>query len=441
MLADPIGLLGRRLEDIVDESVGIVRRVYEVPREAGAADFFHYAARAADTAAFGGPQNFGNTGGASVRREIAIAKAVGEAIERYSAALYAAERLPLVSYAEADFPCVRPETFALHSQAQYDAPGFPWAPFDDDAPIRWTPALDLANWRVVYVPAAFTWIPYRFDQAQGETPIGQPISTGLACHESWARSALGGLCEAIERDAFTLMWQRQLSLPQIRVETLSDANYDLVQRFERTGDRVRLINLTTDLGVPVVLSVLRSEAAGRPAHVFAASADPDPEQAVLKALEELAHTRRYAQQVLQWMPCPSVEDDWAEVETQAHHLRLAADPQTRALYDFVFASRERIDFEDLPAPVRGDAETRLAAVARALATAGLSTYVADLTSPDVRGLGLSVTRTLAPGLNPLFMGHRLRALGGRRLSEAPARYAQAGLPADGALNPLPHPYP
>ena len=65
----------------------------------------------------------------------------------------------------------------------------------------------------------------------------------------------------------------------------------------------------------------------------------------------------------------------------------------------------------------------------------------DLTSPDVRPLGLSVVRTVIPGFHPLCMGYKIRALGGRRLWEVPQRLGFAGIAPDSGDNPAPHPYP
>jgi ribosomal protein S12 methylthiotransferase accessory factor len=169
--------------------------------------------------------------------------------------------------------------------------------------------------------------------------------------------------------------------------------------------------------------------------VFAASANPDPDDAVRKALEELAHTRRYSEQVLRWMPCPSSDEDYAEVATQAQHLRLAADPSSAEAFRFLFAASERIDFDDLVDRSTGTAAGDLEVVCEGIAQTGLRTYVADLTSPDIRRLGLTVTRTIVPGLHPLFMGHGLRARGGARLRKL---LEAAGRNED---NPYPHPYP
>src|SRR3982751_974465 len=87
-----------RLDEVVDERVGIVRHVEEVPRDVGAPNFFHFYARACDTEAFCGQRNFGETGGASSNRKVALAKAVGEALERYCSAIYRCDELPFNSF-------------------------------------------------------------------------------------------------------------------------------------------------------------------------------------------------------------------------------------------------------------------------------------------------------------------------------------------------------
>jgi len=436
-----LGPLAESVGDIVDERIGIVHHVEEVPSEPGTPDFFHYAAKGCDTAAFSTQSNFNNTGGAAIDREVAMAKAIGEAIERYCAALYDLDGLPLTSARDASFAVVPPEHFALYSEAQYNSDGFPWVAFNDDTTVRWTPAKDLISGDTVHVPAALAWIPYTYYQGSGDAPIAQPISTGLACHGSWARAALSGLCEVIERDAFTIMWQGRLSCPQLRVETLSDANYDLVRRFEVCGDKVILLDLTFDHGVPCVLSVLRSERPQRPAFVFAASAEADPELAVRKALEELAHTRRYSQQIKARLEPVSADDDFEQVQTQVDHLNFAADHERAGDFDFVFASKQRVSFDEMPSVAGATPTSTLENIVQRIADVGHRVYVADLTSPDVRGLGLTVVRTLVPGFHPLFMGHRLRALGGTRLWSVPARMGHPPADPSHGDNPLPHPYP
>ena len=428
------------LDAVIDERVGIVRQIELVPREAGAPDFFHVAGKACNTAAFVRQTNFANTGGASAELDVAVAKAVGEAVERYASAIYDHDDLPLFSRVEAPFPCLIPEEFALYSARQYETPDFPWVRFLDTTPVRWTKGTDLTTGQTCGVPAAMVFMPYQYYCQSGEVPIAQPISTGLAAHLGWSRAAVSAICEVIERDAFTITWQGGLARAQLRVETLSDRNYDLVERFERTGSAVTILDITTDIGIPTVLSVLQSTADHAPALVVAAAADPDPEHAVRKSLEELAHTRRYSQQVKDQVP-RLAPGDHKKVVGQVDHLNYWCDHANAERAEFLFRSSTRIDFDDLPSPATGDPERDLRMLVASISRVGHRTVVCDLTTPDVAELGFSVVRAVVPGFHPLFMGFENRALGGCRLAEVPRRLGCTRIETELGDTALPHPYP
>jgi ribosomal protein S12 methylthiotransferase accessory factor len=140
-----------------------------------------------------------------------------------------------------------------------------------------------------------------------------------------------------------------ISPPRIQVETLSDENYDLVQRFERSRGEVTLLDITTDVGVPTVMSVLRCRATDQPALVVAASTSLDPEEAVRKSLEELAHTRRYSQQINMKLPRLVVDAPGHEnVTGQISHLNFWCDHANAHHADSLFASKKRVEFAALP---------------------------------------------------------------------------------------------
>lgn len=437
----PLQFLYDALPLLVDPRVGVVRSVEIVPREAGAPDFFHASATAANTDAFVRQTNFANAGGAADDRHRAVAKAVGEAIERYCSAIYDVSELPLTSYAEAPFACVPPGAFALHSAAQYEEPGFPWIPFTDETPIRWISGIDLNTDERCAVPAAMVLMPYHFYAGSSDAPICQPISTGLACHVGSIRASIAGICEVIERDAFTITWQARLGRTHIRIETLSDANYARVERFERTGSTVVLLDLTTDVGVPTILAILVTETEVAPALVFAAATDLDPEVAVRKSLEELAHTRRYSQQVLTRLPRLEDDPSHANVVGQVDHLNFWSDHRHRRHADFIFESARRMDFDELPCLTTSSPERDLEILVRKIHESGHRVIAVDLTTPDVGELGFTVVKAVVPGFHPLFMGYRLRALRGTRLWQVPGVLGYQDLDPDAQDNPVPHPYP
>lgn len=435
----------RRLKDVfadlVDHRVGIIQYVSENPKEPGAPDFFRFVARASDTLAFCPQANFDVSSAASGTREMALAKTIGEAVERYCAAVYERSELPLASAAEAGFPCVGPEEWALFAPHQFGEPGFIFRPWTPETPVRWVEGRDLATGEAVWVPACFVYVPYTFSREEGELPIAQPISTGLACHCSFEEAAAGGLCEVIERDAFTITWQARMARARVRLASLGPENRDLVRRLEAAGYRVDVMDATADSGVPAILASLRGTSPSALPVVFAASAALDPEEAVRKALEELAHTERYMWQIRNTVPEVAFQPGHRNVVDQVSHLRFWMDPARLELAAWVWSSEKEIDFADLPSPATGSPGRDLGVLVERIGATGHRALAVDVTTPDVAAAGLSVLSTLVPGYHPLHMGHLVRALGGRRLWQLPRRLGFPGIDPATGDNPFPHPFP
>ncbi|HEV3092111.1 MAG TPA: YcaO-like family protein [Candidatus Cybelea sp.] len=410
----------------------------ERTREPSAPQFFHYYAKACDAAALGGESNFRLGGGASSERDRAMGKAIGEAIERYCSAFYFKERLPLVSANDASFSCVDPAAFALYREDQYAAQAMEFVPFTADLPVRWVEACDVATSRSVYVPAATVFMPYFYGEAEGA--VMQPITTGLACNEGYESALLSAICEAIERDSFTIFWQGRLAPPRVPLESLDPAIADLVDRFARARYDVTLFNVTTDIGVPSLLTVARHEDPSHPALCVAAATHPVASVAARKGLEELEHTRLWCKRLKRATP-PIDPQKTAEILEQEEHLRFWCEHSNRHLADWLFSSTLE---EELPAVAfsnESDPAELLTYVRGLLKMADLQLFAVDVTTPEILALGLNVVKAVVPGLHPLFIGHRHRALGGRRLYEVPVRlgYGPPELPLDDPTNP--HPFP
>ncbi len=422
-----------KLDYLLDDRVGIVGQIKAVPIDSGAPQFFHYAAQPCNTEAFLGQRNFIEAGGASSRRDAAIAKAVGESIERYCAAIYAKDEFVLATYDSAPFRCVAPEEFALYSSVQHRQGNLPYVPFKRNTLTRWTKTIDVSTGDEWHVPVSMVYAPYFYDVAVGEYPISQPISTGLACHCSYNEAAISALCEVIERDAFTITWQAMLPSPPISLDSLSEENRDLIGRFEYAGSSVRILNITVDHGIPSIMSILMHESDELPAFVFSAASHLSPEIAVRKSLEELAHTRRLAAYLQHQRGSPKRKQDI--------HVKTYTRPTSRCDVNFLFCSDAWIDFKDLPDLLSEKEDDNLQTLCARIQSVGAKALIRDITSPDVRELGLAVVRAVIPSFHPLFMGHDLRALGGWRLWNVPQKLGYQGIQEETGDNPALHPFP
>jgi ribosomal protein S12 methylthiotransferase accessory factor len=438
--AGGVSTLVGSLDLLVDDRLGIIRRIGPSEAGAGAPDFFHAEAEICDTAAFGGPRARRLAGAASTERQVALESATARALAAYTAALYDRDGLPLAGPAEAPFANVRPTTFALFSKAQYDRPGFPYVPVTDATPLRWASAVDLATGEEVHLPAAFVFYPFPYRRRGGDLPIVPANAAGIVCAESVAEAALAGLYEIVAQDAAALFWQAQNAPPQLKLATLPEALRDLVRRFEKAGDKLVILDATTDNTIPTFVAILSSQREGEPAFVLECAADLDAGTAVARVLIRLAETRRRSREALRSVPAVGPANEWEDLFEPVDHIRFAADRDNRRYFDFAFATDLERDFNDYEPREPASFDADLESSVKLIATGGHRAYAANLTTDDVGFFGLNVCRVVVPGYLPLATGYRFRPLGASRLHETPRRLGYRGVKPGEPDNPAPHPF-
>jgi ribosomal protein S12 methylthiotransferase accessory factor len=430
-----------RARRIVSPRSGIVSRV--VLRELAADDppFYWAATEPASLLPIADRPALNSGNGASVDRDRAILKAVGESVERYCSALFDERELRLATWDELPGAAVPPERFALFSERQYATPGFRFAPFTRETRVGWVRGHSLVRDRPTWVPATLVYVPYK--AFPGEPAIADCISTGLAAGPTLAAAAYRAVVEAIERDAFMIVWQNRLARPQIDLDEVEDPDVlRLLRAFSGIPVRLRAVCLGVDIEVPVVLVTVTGEPGRPPLTIAGFGADLSPTRALALALEEVAlgfiGFRRAVAATPEYRPEPGYSD---LVDLGQHALAHALDPALASSLDFLLEGGT-VTLADLPDRAQPTAARSLRAVVDAVAAAGLDVVAVDLTTPDVDEAGFKVVRCVVPGLQPLDINHNERHLGGRRLYEVPHRLGLAPEPpGEDDLNPDPHPFP
>lgn len=434
-----------RARRVVDDRFGVVR--HAIVHEIGPSDpplFFATAALAA-TRAFSDTQANVLNGGAGRDRNEALLGALGEAMERYAIGLYREEELVRGSYDDLAPVAVDPRRLVFHSDVQYEWEGFPYAAFDAARPMSWVAGVSLLDGSRRLVPAARVFTPYHPPRATER--IMQSSSTGAACHVDRDRAVLAGLYECIERDAVMIAWLNRLALPEIDSVTAAEpAVAALVDRFRRRGLTARLLDATTDLEIPTVVCVLAGPPETIPALAVGAATRRTAAAAAEKALIESAHTFFWIRSRCRPDGLPAFRADYADITSLDLHSLLYGDPRMRANLDFLcgevpaavqeFKARARAAGESS----RGGTHAELERCVDVLRRRGHDAIAVDVTPADVAEMGFVVTRVVVLDLHPLWGGHRVRCLGGRRLREVPPRL---GYPAraEDELNTDPHPMP
>jgi ribosomal protein S12 methylthiotransferase accessory factor len=363
-LEDALG----RMERTLDDRVGAVVEVGE--RESFPLPY--YIAATADTTAYSDARAAQFAAGVDPGWDTAFAKALGEALERYSAGVYRTAAFTMAP-ARARARPVTPDAFVRPDG---------WATPGPDDPLAWVGGVDLATDEAVSLPAELVHYPPPTEQ------LRPAITTGLGLGNSGVEALLAGLYETIERDATMLAWYSTYEPLALAVD---DGDYrTLVGRARAEGLSATALLVTQDVDVPVVAAAVHREGEW-PRFAAGSAADLDAAAAARSALAEALQ-------------------NWMELRAMGPEAAAAEEGAIGRYADLPDAARE---FLDAPATVpaadvgpdevpRGRAE--LDAVVDRVTDAGLAGYASRLTPRDVDALGFEAVRVLVPAAQPLFVG-------------------------------------
>ncbi len=429
--SDPVETL-RKARRLVDDETGIVRLLHEAPIDPDAPRIFGFGALYNDHSNIGSPFHSSISGSTSLLRDQAIAGAIGEAVERYSAAFVPHEQLIQSPYSVLEGRAVPPWSLTLYEDAQYDEPEFGYQRIHADRSIGWVAGHSLRRDAPILVPAFAVYQPYR--SLCGEAPAIQQITTGLACGNTLEEAILSALCEVVERDAAMLMWLQTRIPPKVRPGASATSVLRALDRFGDLQRYVTVLDVTTDLSIPAYVAVWDAPISGRQGAIFASCANLNPERAVVGSLAELA-------QCLMWVVSlidtrPSLPDPQSDECSQIEdHVLWPYSPNARSAYAFALSSEDTVGLDVHTAVGDGDVLASVEACVRLLAARNMDAIVVDVTSPDVRECGFHVVRVLIPGAQPLYVGKQYRRVSARALHGTHPRRAAS------MLNLHPHPYP
>jgi ribosomal protein S12 methylthiotransferase accessory factor len=429
-----------RLRRAVSPYTGIVRELEECLHATAEPAHFRVACEVAHGRSVlgAGLEHLSGVGGAGLTRSHAAAAAVGEALERYAATYVPTERLVVATARELGTEAVAPERFALFAAGQYDQPGFGFRPFTSKTRVAWVAGCSLPDGRDAWLPAELVFLGDA--AADPASRIAYSTSSGMACAERRNDALVRALCEVLERDAFMITWANRLSLP--RLDWSADAAIAALDErlFAPIGLSYSAIDLSAFHRVPSVLAVVR-RSAGRGALGVGAGTAATFERAWWKALSE-AFAARSAGAKLELLGGGEFGEHGAGVASFEDHIRYYADEGRARAASFLDASPERVSVATVSRLEGSSARDRVAALCARVAAAASSAYAVDVTSPDVRDLGLTVVKVLAPELCMLDVVHGARFLGGRRLYEAAFDLSLRAEPLTPEfVNPDPHPFP
>ena len=379
----------------------------------------------------------------------AVAAAMGEALERYSATAFKVPQDVLDSFRELrkEFDVINPSVLTSLGARTFDRGDHTVRDLTEDDRVLWCKGRDLLSGRETYVPSALVDYGDGKFSNPDEVVCRQWTSTGLAFGFDARSTVCKSLCEVIERDAISCFWWGKIALDRIDLEArLPKKISDVLDKYFREAKgRLEIYDLTTDIGVPIFFGVLKrakgDEAA--PNIVVGASCNANKDLAVLKVLQELAQGYNYGIRKRRSGSKYHYVGDWdEEIRSFQDHADLYYFAESEANLDFLRSAARTKKYEEVAAFVPVTGEDTLDFVLHRLEERRLKPVVVDVSSSDVADAGGLVIRAIIPELVYLDGSHRYRPTGHRRVLGARVVFGIDGQQlGDSDLNQFPHPFP
>lgn len=426
----------RLIARLVSPTTGLLKRAQLLPVCGGQVRYSHFVGAPAHYSVLPTGGDIANPGGSAWDRRVSLAQVVFEAIERYCAAFV--DHSSLLRAAPLGPPFQPGGEIQRFAAFQYDQAGFPYVSLQADSLVHWAVGRSLITGNRVFVPAVFTYLPYQ--PASPAEVLGPSMSTGMAAAWEHDDACLNGLLELVERDAFTITWMNRLRGTRLipcpgstlahRVDMV-EANHSSVVSF---------VDVTTDIGIPVVCCLMQSSAFGQPLVTVGLSCKMSEANACDKALGEALSDYERLRTLLADPDAPAWAPghDFENVVDFELHGRFYVDPTFQPQLDFLL---------DTTADVEIDGEFRSAQPSDLLeALQCVEPFVSDvlmvdLTTREIEELGVAVVKVFSPELVPLNADHRYPYLGHERLHNAGGRHPGRSMASFlTTANCYPHPF-
>lgn len=234
---------------------------------------------------------FGVTQGKGITGEQATVSAMAEAAERYCARFRDSDPTFTAALNDINEKVIRLDELILLSERQKESFEKTCAeqnlknPFLPSTSIDWSPAWSLTaiTWR--FVPASTAYYPFPRNR---EYLVPAWTTNGLSAGSCLEEAILQGLLEIIERDAFTIWWYNRLIPIGLDIHSFESPEASLLSnRLDSEGWDLHLLDLTTDLGVPVIAAVGISRTDPDRDPLFGFGANLNPATALSRALGEM----------------------------------------------------------------------------------------------------------------------------------------------------------
>ena len=259
------------------------------------------------------------------------------------------------------------------------------APFDPGREIDWTPVWSLTRETTHYLPTAYCYFNYPHGTEEAFY-VGD--SNGNAAGNTKEEAILQGFLELVERDSVALWWYNRVRRPGVNLDGFSDPYPRRLREVVLgLGREMWVIDLTSDLGIPVFAAICRKLNCGEEEIILGFGAHLDAHLALIRALTEM--NQMLANLLNQPTPGQATSRTMDETEQWLRTATVANQPY---LLPNAEPSRTETDY---PKMVADDLAEDVRLCQRIVEQRGMEMLVLDQTREEI---GLPVVKVIVPGL-------------------------------------------
>lgn len=368
--------------------------------------------------------------GVSFDKKRALLKVLGETIERYSLSTNNDKKFIYKSYEELiiiDDGSVLNPTDIIGILNKRIRPRDPLL-----AKLHWAKGRSLLSNKNILLPAQLVYVPYVYEHT--EIVLQRPISTGTAAGSTIDEALYRGICEIVERDAFMINYLNMLPSPRIDLSSMEDEKFSsILETFNRYKLELVILDLTTDLKIPVYSAITLDRTGLGPAVSVGLKAGFHLKETIIGAIEESLMVRFGTRDQFAFEDQKNKEED---------------DIEARASFWFPPSSIEYLNFWLKSKNVKkininhfNDKQNILKKTIGILNNRKIESLYVDITDKKTRKYGFIVLKIIIPQLHPLYLDEKYPYLEGNRLYDTPVKMEALRKPrTKNQLNKIPHPF-
>lgn len=286
--------------------------------------------------------------------------------------------------------------------------------------ITWKPVQDLVSGKKFYTPASFCYMSARIGMTDNPYTV-EVSSNGVAAHTNYKEACTRALLEYIERDHFLKSWYHKKAGRNVCLNSLQK-DFPVAKNIlesDKTDVQTHLIDITDDLGVPVMVGLRVNQLKESRAIQVTASAGLSYKEAIEKCLNELLRFNN----ISYYESDKEVPKSFQEMKDRSFNISSRGELWSyNEMIQYIdwYCRGKKISYQAL-SNRESDMDSdlsyseRYALLQKICKNNNIRVYAADLTNSIARYAGLKVVRVLTPDLIPMFFTEQLMPLTNSRL--------------------------